>query len=153
MRVNLVVGKIRSTKPKYPSEAGYVAQMQGQIRELKEIVQKVVDQFENVSPQIMMDTLMPTFNKSKVYCPKKTHALVNSGYITSTGSAKSPRVEIGYAKGGQPFYGAYVHEMTSIYHAPPTRSKFLQAAMMEDLTQIQTRLIAEYRAFMGAGGG
>jgi hypothetical protein len=148
---NLVVGKIRTTAPKYPSEAGYVSSVNAQLKDLKAIIQSIFDQIEDASPSIMLAAVQPTFEKSKVYCPRKTGALVNSGYASVTGTGKTPRVEVGYAKGGVPFYAVFVHEMTGFYHAPPTRSKWLQAAMTEDIGVIRDRLVSGYKAFAGQG--
>jgi hypothetical protein len=148
---NLVVGKIRTTAPKYPSEAGYVSSINAQLKDLKAIIQSIFDQFENATPDIMLAAVQPTFEKSKVYCPKKTGALVSSGYTAITATGRTPRVEVGYAKGGSPFYAVFVHEMTGIFHNPPTRSKWLQAAMMEDTGVIRDRLVDGYRAFSNSG--
>lgn len=148
---NLRVGKIRTTSPRYPSEAGFVSSINAQLKDLKDILQSIFDQVENASPDIMLSAVQPTYEKSRVYCPYRTGALVNSGYAEVTSTGKTPRVEVGYARGGNPPYAVFVHEMTSIYHKPPTRSKWLQAALMEDLTLIQERLITNYRNFMGSG--
>lgn len=149
--VSLKVGKIRTTAPKFPSEPGYVQSVNTQLKDLQRSLQSIFDQFENASPSIMLDAVQPTFNKSQEYCPVRTGALRASGYAEITGTGKRPRVEVGYAKGGNPPYAVFVHEMTGIPHRPPTRSKWLQAALMEDLSVIKDRLTSLYRNFMAAG--
>lgn len=149
MTVRLRVGKIRTTAPKYPSEAGFVSSINAQLKDLANALQEVFDQFESASPEVMLAAVMPTFEKSQIYCPIDTGVLRESGYAEVTGTGKSPRVEVGYAKGGNPFYAVFVHEMTTVFHKPPTRSKWLQAALTEDLPSIETRLQQGYAAFMG----
>ena len=113
----------------------------------------IFDQFEQASEDLMLEALEPTFELSKKYCPKDTGALVASGYLEKVGFRGKPRVELGYGRGGTPDYAAYVHEMVDIPHQSPTRSKWLQAAVMEDLDNIYLRLGAGYLAFMNGGSG
>lgn len=142
-RIN--VGKLSSRSPTYPSEAGYISSIRDQFKDLERLLGAIADQVEEMTPQIMLTALQPTFEKACVYCPKLTGDLVNSGYLEITGTGARARVEMGFAKGGTPAYGVYVHEMTEYHHAAPTRSKFLQAAMMEDLNEIFSRLSIEYQ--------
>jgi hypothetical protein len=148
----LVCGKLRVSKPVYPSEPGYVAAVNAQMKELATILQSVFDQFEAVSPNVCLEAVQPTFELSQYYVPVKTSDLKNSGYCEITGS-KGRVVEVGYAKGGSPHYAMYVHEILEYHHEPPTRSKFLQAAMMEDLSNIYQRLSWSYAEFMQGGAG
>lgn len=148
----LVVGKLTVRAPKYPSETGFVESINEQLRELEEILKSVISQVENASPEIMIYALEPTFTKTQYYCPKDTHALVNSGYLEITSSRGNPRVELGYAKGGRPPYAAYVHERLDIMHKHPTRAKWVQSAMFEDLIQIQDRLRSAYGDFFSVSG-
>jgi hypothetical protein len=149
----LRVGKIRTTAPKYPSEPGYVAGINAQLKDLQDIFQSIIDQVEHVTPEIMLTAVMPTFQKSQIYCPFATGALRRSGFAEVVATGNQPRVEVGYAKGGNPPYAVFVHEMTSHYRRPPTRSKFLQAAMLEDIPAIRERLLADYKTFMGGESG
>jgi hypothetical protein len=118
------------------------------MKELENIVMKTADAFEEVTPEIMLDALQPTKDKADLYCPKKTLALVNSGYLEITGTGSRARVEMGYAKGGSPSYAVYVHEIVEYHHEAPTRSKWLQAAMFEDLNQIWANLCSNYRVWL-----
>lgn len=146
-RIN--VGKLSVRRPMYPSESGYVSQMRSQMLELQHILNDLFDAMEYASPDIMLAALGPTFEISKVLCPKDTGALVESGYLETTSTAKgATRVEIGYARGGNPSYAIYVHEMTEYNHAPPTMAKWLQAAVMGDLDNIFKRLRDGYQSSM-----
>lgn len=142
------IGRLRVTAPKYPSEPGYVESMRAQMGELQKIYRKLFNGLEEATPAIMMRSLEPTFEKSKLYCPKDTLALVNSGYLEITGTGNRSRVECGFAKGGSPPYAVYVHEVTTYHHKTPTRSKWHQAAMMEDLGTIKSKLEADYKTVL-----
>jgi hypothetical protein len=136
--VSLRVGKIRSGTVK------------AQIADLNAAVTSIFDQIAGASPYLALDALQPTFKKSQEYCPKKTGALVDSGYLEITSlDSRNPRVEMGYGLGGSPPYAVYVHEQVNFFHAPPTRAKWLQAAMLEDLQALWARLITNYREFTG----
>jgi hypothetical protein len=119
------------------------------LKDLQDAFQSLIDQFEGVTPEIMLNAVQPTFQKSQEYCPTDTGALKSSGYAEITSTARGGRVEVGYAKGGSPPYAVYVHENLSNFHRPPTRAKWLQAAMLEDLTSIFTRIQNGYYQFMG----
>lgn len=146
--INVNIGKVRSVKPMYPSEPGYIAQMQAQSRAMTDALLEICNGFENVSNDVMMDALEPTFELAGKYTPKDTLRLFKSEYLEVNAFRGKPRVELGFARGGDPPYAMYVHEMVDIEHKAPTRSKFLQAAMMEDLGNIYKRLGEGYRAFM-----
>ncbi len=112
----------------------------------------IFDQFEDASDEILIEALQPTLELAAYYCPKDTHDLVNSRYVGSARGSKGPRVEIGFAKGGDPRYAGFVHEATWIPHAQPTRSKFLQAAVMEDLLNMANSNADNCRLLLIAGG-
>lgn len=147
LRVN--VGPLRQAKnPPYPSHPTYVAYMQESSKALTDLLLDILDQFEGASNDLMYDALQPTFEKAKVYTPKDTMALVDSAYFVKTGTDKKPRVEMGFARGGKPYYAVYVHEILSYKHAPPTRAKFLEVAVKEDYSEMYHRLGRNYYRFM-----
>jgi hypothetical protein len=143
------MGLTRVNAPQYASESDYVQQMQAVLKALKDDLQYIMDQFEDVTPAITMDALRPTFDKSQGYCPVLTGDLKNSGYLEDVGFRGQPRVEMGYAKGGIPRYAVLVHEQVEVPHRPPTRSKFLEAAINEDYGEIIDRVSEGYKRFMG----
>lgn len=145
----LKVGKTFVKAPRYPSEPGYVKSVNDAMKKIQADIQYIIDQFEDVTPDIMEEALQPTLELSKVYCPKDTGALVDSAYLEVSRYRGKPSVEIGYAKGNRPDYAAYVHEMVEIPHAAPTRAKFLEAAVNEDVGNIIERVDSAYRRFMG----
>lgn len=147
--VRLVMGKTNVRTSGYPSEASFVRQVNAGMNEIQKNLIYCLEQFENATPEIMYDALKPTFDKSLTYTPYKTGDLRNSGYLEITQWRGSPQVQMGYAKGGKPDYATYVHEMVEIPHEAPTRAKWLQVAVNEDIGQIIDRLSDGYRRFMG----
>jgi hypothetical protein len=147
--VQLQVGKIRSTGSLYAWEPGYVAAIKAQCDDLTRLFKSICDQFVEVSAPLMKNALEPTFEKSQEYCPKRTGELVRSGYLEITDFRGSPRVEMGYGRGGNPYYAVLVHENLNMYHKPPTQAKFLQRAVEEDIADIAIRIGKNYKKFMG----
>lgn len=146
-KLKLTNGLKNAPKPRYISEPGYVAKMNAQIKALMVELNSIIKQFEDVTPEVMIEALRPTFEKSQVYVPVQTGDLKRSGYLEQVSGGKNPTVEMGYAKGGNPRYAMYVHEMLSIPRKPPTRAKYLERAIMEDLAQIEARLARSYADF------
>lgn len=149
VNVKLNVGKQFSRNVGHASDAYFVQSMQNAMRDVTDQLLSILDQFEEASAEIMREAIEPTMDLADYYCPKDTHRLVNSQFIEVRNFRGKPRLEAGYAKGGIPFYGAFVHEATWVPHKEPTRSKWLQAAIMEDMNNIYSRLGQGYRAFMG----
>lgn len=147
-RLKIVGGLERLRSPRYPSESEFVDAMNAQVKALTDDLIGIMEQVGDVTPEICLEALEPTFEKSKVYCPKDTHDLVNSGYLEIVKRGKQPYVEMGYAKGGKPRYAPYVHEMLNYRHEAPTRAKWLQHAVQEDFGQIQTLLSQGYAEFL-----
>lgn len=106
------------------------------------------DQLEGYLPQDLMEAMLPTFNKSKEYCPKDTGRLVASAFMEMEGFRGGARVVMGYGRGDNPVYSIYVHELPAT-HAPPTRYKFLQAAVEEDYYTILQRATDRVQARFG----
>lgn len=147
-RLKLTMGLTRVKIPQFASEPGYVAAVNRAVEELTKEVLSIIDQFEDVTPEIMEDVLTPAFELSKVYCPKLTGDLVNSAFLEVVGGKKDPRVVMGYAKGGNPRYAVLQHENLEFRHEAPTQAKFLERAVNESLDEMATALIWDYGKFM-----
>lgn len=147
--VKLVLGKTNVRTSGYPSEAGFVRQVNAGMQEITKNLLYCLDQFEGATPEIMYDALKPTFDKTQVRVPYKSGELKASGYLEIVGWRGTPQVQMGYAKGGHPDYAAYVHEMVEIPHTAPTSAKFVEAPVNEDIGNIIDRLADGYRRFMG----
>lgn len=147
-RLQLTFGLQRVKSPQNPSEPGYAEQMARVVRALEDEITSIIRQFEDVTPEIMLEVLRPTYDKTQVYVPKDTKELAESGYLEITSFRGKPRVELGYAKGGKPRYAMYVHEILDYHHAAPTQAKFVERPMHEDLYIIYASLGERFGRFM-----
>lgn len=146
-KLDVRVGLTRVSRPIWASEPDFVSAMNAAVGTLMSDLGYILDQFEDVTPDVTVEALQPTFEKAKKYTPKDTMALVDSAYLEVVTKRGNPLVEMGFAKGGKPRYAAYVHEMTTNKHAAPTRSKFLEAAVNEDMFDIIDRVADGYSRF------
>lgn len=134
--------------------------LSGQIKTLTQQINDFALHIGTNQEKVLYNALQPTFNKSRVYCPKDKGfsdplSLVNSARLEITQSkkgAKSPSatVAISYGVRGLPFYAVFVHEILSYHHDSPTRSKFLESAMREDMPKIKEALMDGLKKVSGA---
>lgn len=144
-RFKVQVGKLFYRNPPHPSSIAYLQYMRAAVAGMQKQYMEVFSQVKDMTPDIMIEALKPTFELAKYYTPVDTGALKGSAYLENRSFRGQPRVEMGFARGGLPEYGAFVHERIDIPHAEPTRSKFLETAMVEDLAGIRARLINTYK--------
>lgn len=150
--VRMQVGKIRSTGSKHAWEPGYVDAINSQMRQLEDLVNQIVRSLGESAPLVAYNALVPTINKAtNVYCPIDTGELRASAYLEIVPNRTRPVVEIGFARGGTPVYAVIVHENLIFHHEPPTRAKFLEEAVYEDIGDIGDRLIAGMQAVWASG--
>jgi hypothetical protein len=147
--VKLKVGKTNVRTTGYPSESGFVRQVNQGMRKIQEDLGYIIQQFEDVTPEFMLEAMRPIFDESQRIVPVRTSALKDSGYLEIVEFRGSPKVEIGYAKGGNPWYAVYVHEMIEIPHRPPTQAKYLEKPVNDGLGALIDTLAAQYKEFMG----
>lgn len=152
LSVGLSAGRGGRASRYYPSDPEFLADVREQTKAMTDKLLSVINQFEDVTPDIMLQALEPTKALADYYCPVDTGDLKESGYleVTSVGKSKTPRVELGYGRNKSPFYTLYVHEIP-MNHAAPTRWKWLEAAIMEDAGNLLSRLATHYKTFMGPG--
>lgn len=143
------IGRQRITSNMNPSQASYTRSIRKSFEEIEKEISRLCNTFADVTPEVIMDVLDPTFKKSLVYTPMLTGELRASAYLMTRMRQGGVEGEIGFGKGGNPHYAVFVHEMTDIMHKSPTRSKFLQAAISEDLNKFPSRLLKAYRAKVG----
>jgi hypothetical protein len=150
--VRLDVGKIRATGDVYAWEPGYVEKVREQMDDLQKIIGGMYEQFETQAPNIVYNALEPTFLKARdIYCPVDTGALRESAYLEIEPFRGQPRVEMGFARGGNPYYAILVHEHLEMPHRPPQRAKFLETAIDEDLPDIGARIAQGFEKFFNGG--
>lgn len=114
------------------------ASMSGIVKQFSALVAS----WKLATPDALEMALMPTFDKAQLYCPVDTGMLVESGeLISGVNSDGSGYAQISFGGGGVIHYAAIVHERTDLRHESPTRSKYLQAAVEEDLGKMQGRFV------------
>lgn len=148
-KIKLRMGIERLRQPQFATEPRFLADVKRQMKAVQDELESILEQVGEVTPEVTYEALEPTFKKSQEYCPHRTGDLRNSGYLEIVSRGDKPYVEIGYGKGGKPRYAPVVHELPT-YHEPPTRHKWLQAAVEEDTFAIIDRVAAGYRRFLGA---
>jgi len=113
--------------------------------------QDLMGSMKSATPEALEEALLPTFEKSQLYCPVDTEALLSSGNletgIDNTGMAFA---RISYGDNGAIHYAPIVHERTDLRHKSPTRSKWLQAAVEEDINKMRRRFTMALKRHMGA---
>lgn len=127
----------------------------------RESMQSVIENFrllvaamKDACPDSLEEAMSPTFDKAQRYCPKKTRALVESGEMISGINANGGAYcQISFGDNGRISYAAIVHERTDLHHALPTRSKYLEAAVSEDLHLMQRRFARAIKKRTGIPGG
>ena len=102
------------------------------------------EQAEAAAAPAMVEALEPVMDKAIYYAPEDTGELRASAFLTETNLYGQPTVVFGFGKRGKPDYAIFVHEMP-YKHEAPTRSKFLTAAVEEDIPGIQRRYAASMR--------
>src|SRR5436190_2080674 len=131
----------------------YLEEMRESIKEVTDNLLAVLQGFIDESPKVMLEAMKPTFLISQRLCPIKTGKLRASGYLEITGFRGNARVEIGYAKGGNPWYAPIVHENLEAFHEPPTQAKFLEDAINQDEQNILARIAEGYEKRVLRGRG
>jgi hypothetical protein len=123
-------------------------------QEMDGIIQRyeaLLRHLQGVTPTVLHNALLPVFNRSQVYVPKKTGKLMDSGNLY-VGTNRAGQTEGSITYGGKDVpYAPIVHEATWLNHVPPTRAKFLQDAMEEQLDAVMSSLIVDYSIAMGMG--
>lgn len=111
--------------------------------------ESLIRNMKGITPVALRDALQPAFNKSQVYVPKKTGALMESGQLNVFPSdGETVEAEIVYGS-DEAWYAALIHESVWLNHVSPTRSKYLQAAMEEELDAFLVSVAVDYAMGMG----
>lgn len=142
------IGYARIPSSSNPSQASYTRDIRDQMKAIEDNLTAVIESVKEAGPDIVIEALQPTFDKSQTYCPVDKGDLKASGYLSADKQGDNVVANIGYGRGGQPPYAVFVHERTDLQHASPTRAKFLQSAIEEDLDSIKNRLIEGYRGLL-----
>lgn len=146
--VHIPAGTIHPIKMSVGS-GHYTGDLGAQLNQLEKDFTWYCNQFEEGSMEVLLAALAPTIELASFYCPKKTGALAESAYLEAETFRNGQRVEMGFAKGGQPDYAIIVHEDVEATHEPPTKAKFMQDAIDEDWGNVTTRIAQGYQLMSG----
>lgn len=101
-----------------------------------------IKQMKGMTPDVLRNAMQPVFDKSQEYVPKKTGELAASGKLTV---GAGPRLEANITYGNATaWYAAVIHEHVWLNHEPPTRAKYLQSAMEEELDSFLVSIAIDY---------
>lgn len=118
--------------------------MQDVVRRYSEMITGM----QSVTGDILQEILEPVLHKAMIYCPVRTGDLRGSGRIVVEVSSKHrASATILFGNSGVK-YAALVHERTQVFHAPPTRAKFLQSALEEELGGVLAHAAVLYASEM-----
>ena len=151
LRVQL--GRVRTSARAMPLEAGYTAQVNSQMKTLRDNLLKVIEGIENATADALVYGMLPIYDESQRLVPKKTGKLMISGFLGADKVSGGARANIGYAAGGDPFYAALQHERLDFNHASPTQAKYLEAAVNQHINEIQPRVSEFLGISTGMRGG
>lgn len=134
------------------SHASFTTQVRAQMENIINTYRNFVEHIEDMTPEILEEALLPTFEKSLAYCPRDTGRMADSGYLETQAHTGVVSVEMGYGRGGEPPYTVFQHENLDFHHEPPTRAKWLQGALEEDADDVSFRIFEGYVKAAGTGG-
>ena len=120
---------------------GATRNVRAQMKQLNQELTRIINSIDGVTPAAIEYGLQPIFDKSQLYVPVDTGDLQLSGFLRAEKTSSGARGIIGYAAKGKPFYAAIVHERLDVQHKSPTRAKYLQEAVQEELHQVRPRII------------
>jgi hypothetical protein len=110
----------------------------------------IIKQLHDVTPDAVKNALEPVFNKSLEYVPYKSGVLSESAILEVEGTPGNVRGSITYGNHSA-WYAALVHEFVWLSHNPPTRAKYLQSALEEEIDSFLTSLAVDYASALGMG--
>lgn len=132
-----------------PSVAAATADVRGQMNAIIKNLEKVIVGIQDATVDAVRYGLQPIFDKSQVYVPVDTSELKNSGYLVVEKRGDNVEAEIGYGKGGKPYYAPFVHEDLESSHAAPTQAKFLERAIDQHREEILPRIAMRIKSRTG----
>lgn len=110
--------------------------------------EQLIRSLEAATPTILANAMQPVYNRSQVYVPKDTGALMSSAQLLSgTDERGRPMVSLVYGNAETP-YAAIVHELVHLNHVSPTRAKYLQSAMEEEMDSFLVSVAVDYAVLL-----
>lgn len=121
--------------------AGATRAIRGAMADLQWNLQRAIESIEGVTAEALHYGLLPIYEESQRLVPVDTGALKASGYLEVETRSDNIIAEVGYARGGQPFYAVIVHENLEFHHKDGTQAKFLEHAIDLHLDEVQPRIV------------
>ena len=147
------VGYARIPRGTKPSIAFRTRTTRESLNRIMRNLNKILGEMEGATPGALKYGLKPVYEESQRLVPVDTGALKSSGYLEARKTPSGVVAEVGYAKGGKPYYAVFVHENLEAYHKPPTQAKFLQAALEKNMDRIPRRVAYYIRNKLKRGRG
>lgn len=139
----------RSFISRRPAAAASNQDVREQMAAIEKNFKQLLEGIENATPEALEYALQPMMEKALIYVPVDTGDLRNSAYLETRQMGNKIEAEIGFGRGGKPWYAPLVHEGLDFYHEPPTRAKFLEQAINEHLAEVLPRVIAYLKKEFG----
>jgi hypothetical protein len=140
-------GRVRVGSHAYYRKAASKTAREG-MAEVVKAYTALVRKLHGVTPEAVQNALMPVFEKSQEYVPKRTGTLAASGVLEVEGETGNVEGSITYGD-ADAWYASIVHEFVWLNHIPPTRAKYLQSAMEEELDSFLVSLAVDYATALG----
>lgn len=148
MKARVSVGRQRITRVVGPTEAHYVMSVRQSVKQIRDTILALTKHIENITPEAMMYGLRPVYDEAIRLTPKATHKLVNSAFLEIVNTKNGGTVALGFAKGNNPHYAIYVHEIPN-QHAGDTQWKFLEEAVNRKIHLLLPRVVEYLRQQTG----
>ncbi len=126
---------------KYSKGTAATIDVRAAMADIQKNFEQVIDSLEGVTEDAIAYALQPILDTSQELVPVDTGALKASGFLQTQKIRGKVSGVVGYARGGNPFYAAIVHENLEFYHTPPTQAKFLEEAVNRGLRTFKDDLI------------
>jgi hypothetical protein len=138
-KVRSFVGSRVNRAPTNGSKFAITNRSRAGIGSILDNLNRFIQGVRDVCPEVLIEALEPTMDKAIEYCPVKDGTLRSSAYLETEQFRGRSVAAMGFAKGGQPNYAIYVHEMPYQH----------EAALDEDYNDITRRVPELIRARMG----
>ena len=143
------VGRKRIGRSVSPLEAGYTRSIRAQMEQIEKAISARLHVLENLTPAALRYGLLPIFEESQRLVPVLSGALKDSGYIETRKGPRGAQGEVGYGKGGDPFYAVIVHERMELHHDGVTQAKYLEEAVSRHGGKVPDRVAEFLRERLG----
>lgn len=138
IRFNIGAQRI-SSKLAATTAGAYTKDARAAMRAIEENYRKFTELMQEATAQGVEECMNETFDRSVYYCPvsdprqtrRESGRLVASHYVDIKKTSRGVEAEVGVAKGNDPPYAIFVHEILSYQHDAPTQAKFLERAASE----------------------